>query len=102
MEAEGVGDSVIMMCIFSIFQIRDGSMSSSPLLGTYCGVQIPPRLQSTQKSMYIRFQTDSSVSNHGFEASYGSVLEGVYYDSVSILAKIFSESLEIRFVYHYR
>lgn len=51
-------------------------MSSSPLLGTYCGVEIPPRLQSTQRSMYIRFTTDSSVSNHGFEAAYGSALEG--------------------------
>lgn len=62
--------------ISSIFQVRDGSISSSPLLGTYCGNEIPPRLQSTQKSMYIRFKTDSSVSNHGFEAAYGSALEG--------------------------
>lgn len=59
-----------------LFQVRDGSMSSSPLLGTYCGVEIPPRLQSTQRSMYLRFTTDSSVSNHGFEAAYGSALEG--------------------------
>lgn len=51
-------------------------MSSSPLLGTYCGVEIPPRLQSTQRSLYLRFTTDSSVSNHGFEAAYGSALEG--------------------------
>lgn len=64
------------MTISSIFQVRDGSISSSPLLGTYCGNEIPPRLQSTQKSMYIRFKTDSSISNHGFEATYGSALEG--------------------------
>lgn len=64
------------MNISSIFQVRDGSISSSPLLGTYCGNGIPPPLQSTQRSMYIRFKTDSSVSNHGFEAAYGSALEG--------------------------
>lgn len=76
MEGEGAGGSVIMMHVSFILQVRDGSMSSSPLLGTYCGVEIPPRLQSTQKSMFIRFKTDSSVSNHGFEAAYGSALEG--------------------------
>lgn len=26
--------------------------------------------------MYIRFKTDASVNNHGFEAAYGSALEG--------------------------
>uniref|UniRef100_A0A3Q3W0B5 Cubilin n=1 Tax=Mola mola TaxID=94237 RepID=A0A3Q3W0B5_MOLML len=61
---------------FLSFDVRDGSMSSSPLLGTFCGVQIPPRLQSTQRSMYIRFSTDASVSNYGFEAAYDSALEG--------------------------
>uniref|UniRef100_A0A674N4D4 CUB domain-containing protein n=1 Tax=Takifugu rubripes TaxID=31033 RepID=A0A674N4D4_TAKRU len=58
-------------CSYDFVEVRDGSMSSSPLLGTYCGVEIPPRLQSTQRSMYVRFTTDSSVSNHGFEAAYG-------------------------------
>uniref|UniRef100_A0A671XF39 Cubilin n=1 Tax=Sparus aurata TaxID=8175 RepID=A0A671XF39_SPAAU len=48
----------------------------SPLLGTFCGASIPPRVQSTQRSMYVRFKTDSSVNNHGFEAAYGSALEG--------------------------
>uniref|UniRef100_A0A8C4D9G2 Cubilin n=1 Tax=Dicentrarchus labrax TaxID=13489 RepID=A0A8C4D9G2_DICLA len=63
-------------CRFDFVEVRDGSTSSSPLLGTFCGVEIPPRLQSTQRSMYIHFKTDSSVSNHGFEAAYGSALEG--------------------------
>lgn len=67
---------------FLRFQVRDGSASTSPLLGTFCGDVIPPRLQSTQRSMYIRFKTDSSVSNHGFEAAYGSALEGE--NSISI------------------
>lgn len=51
-------------------------MSSSPLLGKYCGAAIPPMLQSTQSSMYIRFKTDASVNNFGFEATYGSAIEG--------------------------
>nr|XP_046226989.1 cubilin [Scatophagus argus] len=63
-------------CQYDFVEVRDGSRSSSPLLGVFCGVDIPPRLQSTQKSMYIHFKTDSSISNHGFEAAYGSALEG--------------------------
>uniref|UniRef100_A0A4W6DZH6 CUB domain-containing protein n=1 Tax=Lates calcarifer TaxID=8187 RepID=A0A4W6DZH6_LATCA len=63
-------------CRFDFVEVRDGSLSSSPLLGKFCGIQIPPRLQSTQRSMYIKFKTDSSVSNHGFEAAYSSALEG--------------------------
>lgn len=76
MDGEGDSGSVIMVYVSSVFQVRDGSTSSSPLLGTFCGVDIPPSLQSTQRSMYIHFKTDSSVSNHGFEAAYSSALEG--------------------------
>ncbi|KPP69550.1 cubilin-like, partial [Scleropages formosus] len=57
-------------------QVRDGSTASSPLIGRYCGSRVPPMLQSTQQSMYIRFGTDASVSNHGFTAEYASAIEG--------------------------
>ncbi|KAG7219563.1 hypothetical protein INR49_018990 [Caranx melampygus] len=63
-------------CRFDYVEVRDGSTSSSPLLGTFCGDEAPPTLQSSQRSMFIRFRTDSSVSNHGFEAAYSSALEG--------------------------
>uniref|UniRef100_A0A3Q1IYA9 Uncharacterized protein n=1 Tax=Anabas testudineus TaxID=64144 RepID=A0A3Q1IYA9_ANATE len=63
-------------CSFDFVEVRDGSTSSSPLLGTFCGVEMPPRLQSTQKSMYIKFKSDASVTNHGFEAAYDSALQG--------------------------
>ncbi|XP_034025114.1 cubilin [Thalassophryne amazonica] len=63
-------------CTFDFVEVRDGATSSSLLLGRYCGLQVPPRLQSTQKSMYVHFKTDASVSNHGFSAAYGSALEG--------------------------
>lgn len=70
--------SSLTECVLRV-QVRDGSMSSSPLLGKYCGVAIPPMLQSTQSSMYIRFKTDASVNNFGFEAAYGSAIEGESY-----------------------
>ncbi|KAM4718445.1 cubilin [Anableps anableps] len=63
-------------CRNDFVEVRDGPSPSSPLLGKFCGDQIPPRLQSTQKSMYIQFRTDSSVNNHGFEAAFDSAIEG--------------------------
>ncbi|CAL8311895.1 unnamed protein product [Merluccius merluccius] len=63
-------------CRFDFVEVRDGSTSSSPLLGTFCGVQVPAMLQTTQRSMYIRFKTDASISNLGFTAAYASAMEG--------------------------
>ncbi|CAL1576609.1 unnamed protein product [Knipowitschia caucasica] len=63
-------------CRYDYVQVHDGSSSSSPLLGKFCGTDIPPRLQSTQGFMYVRFQTDASVTNMGFLADYGQAIEG--------------------------
>ncbi|RVE59186.1 hypothetical protein OJAV_G00201620 [Oryzias javanicus] len=63
-------------CLFDFVEVRDGSSSSSPLLGKFCGSDIPARLQSTQRSMYIQFRTDASISNRGFSAVYDSAIEG--------------------------
>ncbi|XP_066539114.1 cubilin [Hoplias malabaricus] len=63
-------------CYFDFVEVRDGATSSSPLIGRYCGSQIPTMLQSTQRHMHIAFSTDASVSNHGFTAEYASIIEG--------------------------
>ncbi|KAK6490308.1 cubilin [Huso huso] len=63
-------------CAFDYVELRDGTTASSPLIGKYCGTQIPAPAQSTQRSMYIRFVTDSSVTNFGFTAEYGSAEAG--------------------------
>ncbi|KAG9276492.1 cubilin [Astyanax mexicanus] len=63
-------------CYFDYVEVRDGATSSSPLLGRFCGTQVPPMLQSTQKQMYIVFNTDASVTNHGFTAEYASAIQG--------------------------
>ncbi|KAG2458577.1 CUBN protein, partial [Polypterus senegalus] len=62
-------------CSFDYVELRDGASVSSPLIGKYCGTQMPPAAQSTQRSMHVRFVTDSSVSNHGFTAQYAAIME---------------------------
>uniref|UniRef100_A0A8C4TP22 CUB domain-containing protein n=1 Tax=Erpetoichthys calabaricus TaxID=27687 RepID=A0A8C4TP22_ERPCA len=65
-------------CSFDYVEVKDGTSVSSPLIGKYCGTQMPPAAQSTQRSMYVRFVTDSSVSNHGFTAQYAAIMERKY------------------------
>ncbi|KAJ8337763.1 hypothetical protein SKAU_G00367290 [Synaphobranchus kaupii] len=63
-------------CRYDHVEVRDGSTVNSPLIGRYCGNQEPDLVQSTQRSMFIRFKTDASVTNHGFTAQYESAEEG--------------------------
>uniref|UniRef100_A0A8C1I6Q0 Cubilin (intrinsic factor-cobalamin receptor) n=1 Tax=Cyprinus carpio TaxID=7962 RepID=A0A8C1I6Q0_CYPCA len=63
-------------CVFDYVEVRDGPSIDSPLIGRYCGINMPPMLESTQRSMFIRFKTDSSVSNHGFTAEFASAEQG--------------------------
>ena len=55
--------------------MRDGGSSDSPVLGNFCGLQVPDPVTSTSNVMYLKFVTDGSVQNQGFEASY-EIAEG--------------------------
>ena len=50
--------------------MRDGGSSNSPVIGTFCGPQVPGPLTTTGNLMYLKFVTDGSVQNLGFEATY--------------------------------
>ncbi|XP_044150585.1 LOW QUALITY PROTEIN: cubilin [Bufo gargarizans] len=63
-------------CSNNYVEVRDGPSSESALIGKYCGSEVPPAIYSTQKSLYVRFLTDASSTNHGFSATYRSLIEG--------------------------
>lgn len=52
--------------------VYDGPTTSSPVLGSFRGNTIPSNLTSSGGSMLVRFTTDISVVNSGWEASYTS------------------------------
>ncbi|XP_077347020.1 cubilin isoform X1 [Lithobates pipiens] len=60
-------------CSSNYVEVRDGPSSNAPLIGKYCGPEVPPLAYSTQRSLYIKFVTDASTTNHGFLASYSSL-----------------------------
>ncbi|KAL0627636.1 Cubilin [Plecturocebus cupreus] len=56
--------------------VRNGSNSNSPLLGKYCGTLLPNPVFSQNNELYLRFKSDSVVSNHGYEIIWTSSPSG--------------------------
>ncbi|XP_048417522.2 cubilin isoform X2 [Stegostoma tigrinum] len=63
-------------CNNDYVEVKDGPVIDSPLIGKYCGTNIPPIIQSMQRSMFVKFKTDSKISSHGFQVKYGSAVKG--------------------------
>ncbi|KAF5282685.1 hypothetical protein FQA39_LY17492 [Lamprigera yunnana] len=58
-------------CLFDFVEIRDGDNENSTLIGQYCEER-PPFIQSTYNYLWIKFESDSSVSGDGFKANYST------------------------------
>uniref|UniRef100_A0A452RIF3 CUB domain-containing protein n=1 Tax=Ursus americanus TaxID=9643 RepID=A0A452RIF3_URSAM len=70
----GIEDS--RECTHDFLEVRNGSDSSSPLLGTYCGSLLPNPIFSQNNQLYLRFQSDSATSSHGYEILWTSSPSG--------------------------
>ena len=59
-------------CAYDYLEIRDGDSADSPMIGKFCGdpTLIPAPLRSTHNYVWIKFVTDGSVQNHGFQMNY--------------------------------
>ncbi|XP_061400318.1 cubilin homolog [Musca vetustissima] len=63
-------------CTGDSLEIRNGKLPTSPLIGRYCGQDIPSRIPSFGNSLYLRFITDNSVSGPGFHISWEQLETG--------------------------
>lgn len=61
---------IFRSCIYDYVQVLDGSLSTSDVLGTFCGNTAPPPVISSANAMRIRFRTDASVTHVGFSLTY--------------------------------
>lgn len=57
-------------------EIRDGSSSSSSLIGKYCGYLKSKRIVSTTNSLYLHFHSDFYLSGKGFKIEWDGSLTG--------------------------
>ncbi|KAM6162076.1 cubilin isoform 2-T2 [Erethizon dorsatum] len=65
-----------MDCVHDFLEIRNGSNSSSPLLGMYCGTLLPNPIFSQSSTLYLRFKSDGIISSHGYEITWTSSPSG--------------------------
>ena len=59
--------------IYDYVTVYDGIDSSSPVLGLFSGSSLPPNLTSTNGSMFITFNSDTSNTFQGWQAFYTSI-----------------------------
>lgn len=57
-------------CSYDWVAVYDGSSTSAPLLGRFCGSNIPSPMRSSGPSLHVVFSTDSMWTDTGFEARY--------------------------------
>ncbi|OXU20544.1 hypothetical protein TSAR_014165, partial [Trichomalopsis sarcophagae] len=63
-------------CAYDYLEIRSGSQENSPLLGRFCGKTINQEIVSMTNQMYIKFVSDSSLQDAGFELDWHSTKTG--------------------------
>ncbi|KAM5338742.1 cubilin [Glossophaga mutica] len=66
----GIEDS--SECRRDFLEVRNGSESTSPLLGTYCGTLLPNPIFSQNNELYLRFRSDGATSSRGYEITWTS------------------------------
>ncbi|KAL5010260.1 hypothetical protein ScPMuIL_012565 [Solemya velum] len=63
-------------CDFDYLEVRDGEGRDSPLIGRYCGNQMPPAVSSSQNFLWLKFVSDGATQNLGFRAIYNQTTGG--------------------------
>lgn len=49
-------------CSYDYLEIRDGDSETSPLIGQFCGYDLPDDLKSTGNSLLLKFISDGDCS----------------------------------------
>ncbi|KAF4532436.1 hypothetical protein B566_EDAN014438 [Ephemera danica] len=65
-------------CAYDYIQIREGSSEDSPLVGTYCGLDLPTPYTSLGNELLLVFHTDATVTTRGFKLKYERICGGIF------------------------
>ncbi|XP_029048305.2 cubilin isoform X2 [Osmia bicornis bicornis] len=63
-------------CAFDYLEIRNGGHEMSPLLGKFCGTDIPTEIISQTNQMYLKFVSDATRAFKGFSIEWDSTTTG--------------------------
>lgn len=69
-------------CRQDFLQIHDGKNTATPIIGRYCGNNLPAggNILSTHNTLYLWLTLDSQSSGKGFTMRYEAVLPGMYFN----------------------
>ena len=65
-------------CRFDYVEVREGGSPQSPLIGRYCGRNLPLPVTSIGNQLFVRFRSDFSVASSGFRARYQTLCGGTW------------------------
>lgn len=57
-------------CVYDYLEIRDGRDESAPMVGRFCGKAKPPVFTTSSNYLYVKFLSDPSLQQKGFEIHY--------------------------------
>jgi cubilin len=85
-----IEDNRYYQCQYDNVEIRDGPDGNSTLIGRFCGglEQIPPVQTSTHNYLYLKFNSDISLTGAGFYANFTTIdteCGGVYKDATGMI-----------------
>ncbi|KAK3572019.1 hypothetical protein QTP86_022249 [Hemibagrus guttatus] len=63
-------------CNFDYLEVRNGSTATAPLLGKYCGSELPNPIFPRSHELFLYFHTDFSATRNGFEITWTSSPQG--------------------------
>ncbi|XP_023561215.1 cubilin [Octodon degus] len=63
-------------CAWDSVTIKNGGSPESPIMGQYCGISNPRTIQSGSNQLTVIFNSDSSVQNGGFYATWSTETSG--------------------------
>ncbi|XP_013797015.2 cubilin [Apteryx mantelli] len=61
-------------CYKDYVAVYDGSGTHAPLLGKFCGSELPPNIKSSSNNLFLVFKTDFSGAARGWKASFRETL----------------------------
>jgi len=59
-----------ILCRYDFVEIRDGKNPDAPLVGRFCGKNMPAVYESSGNSLWVKFKSDSLYHNSGFKANW--------------------------------
>ena len=65
-------------CSYDYLEIRERGVASGPLVGRFCGRDLPQPYISSSNMLYISFRSDYSISHSGFRIRYKTACGGEF------------------------